>query len=126
MRRASRARELGSGLARGVYLLRWNQTEHDMKALRRDTVDAMIDYAERNELDSLTGEMAGLAADAMAELKALVWLGKDQDSPKHWDALVIEAKFQLDDQTMRVLATMPELGAHLRRGLEHLEASGRI
>lgn len=97
-----------------------------MKALNQDTVTAMIDYADRNELDGLTGEMSRLSKDAMAELKALVWLGKDQDSPKHWDALVIEAKFQLDDQTMRVLAGMSGLGAYLRRGLEQLEASGRI
>ena len=97
-----------------------------MKALTQDAVAAMIGYAERNELDGLTGEMARLTAEAMAELKALVWLGKDEDSPKHWDALVIEARFQLDDQTMRVLAGMPGLDAYLRRGLEQLEASGRI
>lgn len=97
-----------------------------MKALKRETVEAMVEYAERDELDRLTGEMAGLSPDAMAELKALVWLGKDQDSPKHWEALVIEARFQLDDQTAHYLASRPDLADTLRHGLERLEASGRI
>lgn len=97
-----------------------------MKALKRETVESMAEYAERDELDRLTGAMAQLSPDAMAELKALVWLGKDQDSPKHWEALVIEAKFQLDEQTAHYLASRPDLAANLRHGLERLEASGRI
>ena len=58
-----------------------------MKALKQTTVEALISYAEAGELDNLTGEMVRLSPDALAELKALMWLGKDQDSPKHWDAL---------------------------------------
>lgn len=97
-----------------------------MKALKQATVEAMIGHAEAGELDKLTGEIVRLSRDALAELKALVWLGKDQDTPKHWDALVIEAKFQLDDQTARYVAGTPELPAVLRHGLEKLESSGRI
>jgi len=97
-----------------------------MKALKQTTVEAMIGYAETGELDKLTGEIVHLSQDALAELKALVWLGKDQDSPKHWDALVIEAKFQLDDQTARFVAGTPGLPGVLRQALEKLESSGRI
>lgn len=97
-----------------------------MKALSRNNVDALIDFAEREELDNLTGEMVRLSKEALAELKALVWLGKDQDSPKHWEALVIEARFQLDDQTARYLATTPDLASNLRNGIDRLEAAGRI
>ncbi|HEX6929836.1 MAG TPA: DUF3775 domain-containing protein [Gammaproteobacteria bacterium] len=97
-----------------------------MKFLKRTTVETMAGYADAGELDNLTGEMVRLSPDALAELKALVWLGKDQDSPKHWEALVIEAKFQLDDQTARYLATTPDLAGVLRRGLNQLEAAGRI
>ncbi len=97
-----------------------------MKALKRTTVDALIEHAESGELDKLTGEMVALSKDALAELKALVWLGKDQDSPKHWEALVIEAKFQLDDQTARYLASTPDLSAVLARAIDQLEAAGRI
>lgn len=97
-----------------------------MEALKRESVEAMVEYAERDELDNLTGEIVRLSPAAMAELKALVWLGRDQDSPRHWDALVIEARFQLDDQTAHFLATNPDLADSLRRGIERLEASGRI
>lgn len=97
-----------------------------MKALKRTTTEAMIEHAEAGDLDKLSGEMAHMSQDALAELKALVWLGKDQDSPKHWEALVIEAKFQLDDQTARYLATTPDLAGILRRALDQLEAAGRI
>lgn len=97
-----------------------------MKALKRTTVDSLIEHAASGELDKLTGEMVRLSKEALAELKALVWLGKDQDSPKHWDALVIEAKFQLDDQTARYLSTTPELADILTRALDQLEAAGRI
>lgn len=97
-----------------------------MKELKRTAVDAMIEHAQSGELDRLTGEMVALSRDALAELKALVWLGKDQDSPKHWEALVIEARFQLDDQTARYLATTPDLADVLKRGIDQLEAAGRI
>lgn len=97
-----------------------------MKALKRETVEQMILYADAHELDKLTGEMVRLTPDALAELKALAWLAKDADSPKHWDALVIEAKFQLDDQTARFIATMPDLADKLRKGIDMLEASGRL
>lgn len=97
-----------------------------MQALKRSSVEAMIDHAAADELDKLTGEMANLSPDALAELKALVWLGKDQDTPKHWEALVIEAKFQLDDQTARFIATTPDLAAVLRAALDKMEAAGRI
>lgn len=97
-----------------------------MKALKRTTTEAIISHADSGELDKLTGEMAHMSEDALAELKALVWLGRDRDSPKHWDALVIEAKFQLDDQTARYLSTTPELADILTRALDQLEAAGRI
>ena len=97
-----------------------------MKALKKSNVETIITHAEAGELDKLTGEMVHLPQDALAELKALVWLGKDQDTPKHWDALVIEARFQLDDQTARFIASTPDLPGVLRHGLEKLESSGRI
>lgn len=97
-----------------------------MKALKRSSVEDIMAYAESGELDKLTGEMVHLSRDALAELKALVWLGKDQDTPKHWDALVIEAKFQLDDQTARFLASTPDLATVLRSGLEKLEFAGLV
>lgn len=97
-----------------------------MKTLKRTTVESMIEHAEAGELDKLTGEIVALSPDALAELKALVWMGKDQDTPKHWDALVIEAKFQLDDQTPRFIADTPDLAGVLRHALEKMEAAGRI
>lgn len=97
-----------------------------MKALKREAVEQMITYADAHELDNLVGEMVSLPPNALAELKALAWLAKDADSPKHWEALVIEAKFQLDDQTARFIATMPGLADNLRKGLDMLEASGRL
>lgn len=97
-----------------------------MKELKREQIETMIEAADNGELDVLVGAIVNLSSDGLAELKALAWLGKDDESPKHWDALIIEARFQNDDQTARYIADIPELGARLRRGLSKLEDSGRI
>jgi len=70
--------------------------------------------------------MVRLPMSELAELKALLWLGKDMDSPKHWEALVIEASHKLDAETARFLADDPKLAVSLRKGLEALEAAGRL
>ncbi|MCG8432765.1 MAG: DUF3775 domain-containing protein, partial [Gammaproteobacteria bacterium] len=80
-----------------------------MDYLTKAKVEEVIDYADGKELDSLVGAMIRMSPEELSELKALVWLGKDAQSPKHWDALVIQAKHQLDDQTVRFLAEQPAL-----------------
>ena len=70
--------------------------------------------------------MKALSKNAVSELKALVWLAKDDENPKHWDALVIEARFQLDDQTARFIADTPELGNKLQSALDKMESAGRL
>ncbi|MDX1455578.1 MAG: DUF3775 domain-containing protein [Gammaproteobacteria bacterium] len=97
-----------------------------MKALSKEAVEKMIEHANDGQLDELTGDMVRLNEEQLAELKALVWLAKDDENPKHWEALVIEAKFQLDDQTARFIADTPELGSKLQSGLDKMESAGRI
>jgi hypothetical protein len=97
-----------------------------MKHLPRDKVEDVIRHADANELDGVTGILVRLSREQLSEFKALLWLGKDMDSPKHWDALVIEARETLDGETPRFLANSPNLASSLRKGLESLEAAGRI
>ena len=97
-----------------------------MKHLTKDNVEDIIRAAEAKELDNVVGVMVRIPIGALAELKALLWLGKDMDSPKHWEALVIEARAKLDGETARFLADDPTLARSLRKGLDALEAAGRL
>ncbi|MDX1442229.1 MAG: DUF3775 domain-containing protein [Gammaproteobacteria bacterium] len=97
-----------------------------MKALKKSTVEELIEVADTGELDKMVGILVSLDNEQLAEMRALTWMAKDKDTPKHWEALVIEARSRIDDQTARFIATMPDLADTLRKGLELMEASGRI
>lgn len=97
-----------------------------MKKLKPARVREMIGYCESGEFDRLVGVLVRLSPDELAELKALIWLGRDGHSPKHWDALVIEAREKLDADTPRYLAEEKDLAANLNKGLEKMENAGRI
>ena len=97
-----------------------------MKKLTRAQVEEIAHYAEAQQIDNVVGVMVRLEPTALAELKALTWLGKDMDNPKHWDAMVIEASYKLDAETARYLADDPLLARALRKGLETLETAGRL
>lgn len=97
-----------------------------MKKLTRDQVEEIIRFADANQIDNVVGVMVRLPQEALAELKALTWLGKDLDHPKHWEALVIEASYKLDAETARYLADDAKLADVLRKGIDTLEAAGRL
>lgn len=97
-----------------------------MKALTVETARALLDAAQRQELDAITGILVRLSSDALAECKALVWLGQGREAPKYWDALVAEARARLDDKTVLQLAEDPQLAACLRAGLERLDDAGKL
>jgi hypothetical protein len=97
-----------------------------MKFLKPQQLRELIGYAEGGELDQVVGILVRLDQDQLAELKAVLWMGKDGQSPKHWDALVIQARAKLDKDTVQYLAEEKNLGADLHKGLDMLENSGRI
>jgi hypothetical protein len=97
-----------------------------MKKLSLEQVRKLVDLQGTGDMDGLAAALRELSLDAMAELKALLWLARDDESPRHWDALVIEARFKVDERTPGLFAEDPELGDSLTRGLEILEASGRL
>lgn len=97
-----------------------------MKALTQEEIRRLVDLQGTDDRDGLAATLRGLSQDALAELKALLWLARDDDSPRHWDALVIEARFKVDEKTAALFAEDPDLGNSLTRGLEILEASGRL
>lgn len=94
--------------------------------LKPPAVRELIGYAEKGELDNIVGVLVRCTPEQLAEYKALSWLGKGRENPKHWDALVIEAKSKLDGDTARLLAEDAGLAADLTRGLERMEEAGRI
>lgn len=94
--------------------------------LTKQSIEKMIEHADDNELDALTGDVVRLSKDELAELKAMLWLAKDDETPKHWEALVIEARFQLDDKTAQFITDTPDLGGKLRTALGKLESAGRL
>ena len=97
-----------------------------MKKLTRAQVEEIIRFAEAKEIDNVVGVMVRLPLEGLAELKALTWLGRDMDNPKHWEALVIEASYKLDAETARYIADDPNLAATLRKGIDALEGAGRL
>lgn len=97
-----------------------------MKKLRQEQVRRLVDLQGTGDQDGLAAALRELPQDSLAELKALLWLARDNESPRHWDALVIEARFKVDDKTYGLFAEDPELGNSLTRGMEILEASGRL
>jgi hypothetical protein len=97
-----------------------------MKKLTRHQVEEIIRFAEAKEIDNVVGVMVRLPLEGLAELKALTWLGRDMDNPKHWEALVIEASYKLDAETARYLADDPNLATTLRKGIDALESAGRL
>ena len=97
-----------------------------MKKLTREQVEEIIRFAEAKEIDNVVGVMVRLPLEGLAELKALTWLGRDMDNPKHWEALVIEASYKLDAETARYLADDPGLATTLRKGIDALETAGRL
>jgi len=97
-----------------------------MKKLTRAQVEEIIRFADAKEIDNVVGVMVRLPLEGLAELKALTWLGRDMDNPKHWEALVIEASYKLDTETARYLADDPNLASTLRKGIDALESAGRL
>ena len=97
-----------------------------MKALRPKQVWELIGHSERDEFDRVVGMLVRFDKEQLAELKAILWIGKDGQNPKHWDALVIEGRAKLDKETPQYLAEEKNLGGDLKKGLEMLESSGRI
>jgi hypothetical protein len=97
-----------------------------MKALKPALVRELIGFAEKGELDQVVGILVRLDKDQLAELKAVLWLGKDGHTPKHWEALVIQARAKLDKDTVQFLAEEKNLGSDLHKGMDLLENAGRI
>ena len=97
-----------------------------MKSLKPALVRELIGYAEKGELDNVVGVLVRLDKDQLAELKAVLWIGKDGQTPKHWDALVIQARAKLDKDTVQYFTDEKNLGSNLHNGMDMLENSGRI
>ncbi|MGD8378676.1 MAG: DUF3775 domain-containing protein [Gammaproteobacteria bacterium] len=97
-----------------------------MKALKKSTVDEVIEAAKLGHFDRVVGAMIHMTPEQLAEFKALVWLGQGHERLRNWDALVIEARSKLDRETPRVMAEDPGLAHDLAAGLEIMESAGRI
>ncbi|HET7922045.1 MAG TPA: DUF3775 domain-containing protein [Gammaproteobacteria bacterium] len=97
-----------------------------MKKLKPERVRELIGYCEAGELDRVVGVLVRLSTEELAELKALIWLGRDGHTPKHWEALVIQARAKLDKDTVQFLAEEKDLDKNLTKGLESMENAGRI
>lgn len=98
-----------------------------MEHLTPETVRELVDLAgTRDEDDRLAARLRKLSMRELAELKALIWIGREHDWPQHWDALVIEARSKVDFNTPAVLAESSDLANALISGLERMQDAGRI
>lgn len=94
--------------------------------LKPATVRELIGYAERHELDNVVGMLVRMSPEELAECRVLTWLGRGRENPRHWEALVVEARSRVDRETPRVLAEDADLADGLSRGLDRMAEAGRI
>lgn len=82
------------------------------------------DYDETRAFDALFDYVNALTGEELADLMALVWLGRTDFTPDEWDEARQEAEQGLeDDAAMAALLQDPTLPDDLAEGLEALGLS---
>lgn len=97
-----------------------------MESLRRKDIEELLKAAEAERLDEVVGVLVNLDDEALAELKAFLWIANREDPPKYWDALVIQARAKIDRETPLFIAGDTRLAEKIRDGIDIMENAGRL
>ena len=97
-----------------------------MESLTRKDIEDLRKYALSGELDKVVGVLVNLDREGLAELKAFLWIANREDPPKHWDALVIQARQKIDRETPRFIADDARLAEKIKDGIDIMENAGRL
>lgn len=84
-------------------------------------LDPLIEFPGDPTAENLEATLRGLGGDELADLLALLWLGREEFDPDDWE----EACDRADEETLRsdavtLLMEAPHLADHLIEGLQAL------
>ena len=82
--------------------------------------DALQDTRGDLSREELREELQGLTERAKAELVALMWIGRGDEEPNDWEAVVEMARGRADTPTPEYLLNEPLVGEHWSEGAERL------
>lgn len=85
--------------------------------------EILEDYADDPTYQELVDAIEGLNRDELAELIALVWIGRGSYAKDDWEEAVEEARGVEVATAARYLTQMPLLSDYLEQGLSEFDAS---
>ena len=90
-----------------------NPTDDNMRDAVQDTRGDLSREELREELQGLTGR-------GRAELVALLWVGRGDEEPEDWDAIVEVARGRVETPTPTYLLSEPLVGEYWSEGAEKI------
>ncbi|MGH6954537.1 MAG: DUF3775 domain-containing protein [Alphaproteobacteria bacterium] len=86
-------------------------------------VAILEDYADDPTFQELTGALESLNVDEMMEVMALTWLGRGDYEKNEWGEALAHARRVRDENVVRYLTGIPQLGDFLEEGLSRFGLS---
>lgn len=83
-------------------------------------IEILEDYADDPTLQELTSALENLNEDELAEVLAMVWLGREDYTAEDWPDILAEARETLDKKAVAYLVGTPLLGDFLEEGFSQL------
>lgn len=93
-------------------------------AIDDPTPSALQDQDGDLSREEVVEEIRGLEPQQLAELVALMWLGRDDGEPEDWDELVSRAVERREGPTEDYLLAQPLLAEYWLEGMERLGLGG--
>ena len=82
--------------------------------------EVLVDYADDPTYEELTSALGSLNQDQLAEIQAMIWLGRGDFDVGEWAACLAAARDALDARTIARLTGIPLLGDFLEEGYSQL------
>jgi hypothetical protein len=85
--------------------------------------EVLEDYSDDATYQELVDALTSLNDDEIAELMALVWVGRGDFDAGEWDQALSEARDTRDERAVSYLTGIPNLGDELEEGLSSIGIS---
>ncbi|MFQ5956060.1 MAG: DUF3775 domain-containing protein [Kiloniellales bacterium] len=85
-----------------------------------DQRDILEDFADDATYEELVDALEALNQDEMAELLALIWLGRGDYTPEEWPEVLEQARETRDENAVRYIIGIPLVSDYLEEGLSRL------
>jgi hypothetical protein len=88
-----------------------------------DPRSVLMDYADDPTYQELQTFLKGLTQEELANVLALMWIGRGDYSKDDWDDIIAEAEETVDARTVDVLIATPLIGDFLEDALAQFDYS---